>query len=125
MDWCRGRIFIKDLLAFPRVWSELKEHPDVAFIYNARNRFINPPPPGVRDWSIEFAVFVNGKVPLGAKHTKIGRFGGAKRTEIGRQRKEQRKGTRQSVGSSLPKLGAPQAMAASRFEYRNLLHTLT
>ena len=59
MDWCRGRIFIKDLLAFPRVWSELKEHPDVAFIYNARNRFINPPPPGVRDWSIEFAVYVN------------------------------------------------------------------
>ena len=33
-------------------------HPDVAFIYNARNRFINPPPPGVRDWSIEFAVYV-------------------------------------------------------------------
>ena len=59
MDWCRGRIFIKDLLLFPRVWSELKEHSDVAFIYNARNRFINPPPPGVRDWSIEFAVYVN------------------------------------------------------------------
>ena len=58
MDWCRGRIFIKDLLLFPRVWSELKKHPDVAFIYNARNRFINPPPPGVRDWSIEFAVYV-------------------------------------------------------------------
>ena len=60
MDWCRGRIFIKDLLAFPRVWSELKKHPEVAFIYNARNRFINPPPPGVRDWSIEFAVYVGG-----------------------------------------------------------------
>ena len=65
MDWCRGRIFINDLLLFPRVWSELKKHADVAFIYNARNRFINPPPPGVRDWSIEFAVLVNGKVPLG------------------------------------------------------------
>ena len=65
MDWCRGRIFINDLLAFPRVWTELQRHPDVAFIYNARNRFINPPPPGVRDWSIEFAVFVNGKVPPG------------------------------------------------------------
>ena len=63
MDWCRGRIFINDLLAFPRVCTELQRHPDVAFIYNARNRFINPPPPGVRDWSIEFAVFVNGKVP--------------------------------------------------------------
>ena len=59
MDWCRGRIFTDDLLAFPRVWSELQKHPDVAFIYNARNRFINPPPPGVRDWSIEFAVSVN------------------------------------------------------------------
>ena len=81
MDWCRGRIFINDLLAFPRVWTELQRHPDVAFIYNARNRFINPPPPGVRDWSIEFAVFVNGKVP------------GGKHIEIGRQRKEQRKGT--------------------------------
>ena len=70
MDWCRGRIFINDLLAFPRVWSELQRHPDVAFIYNARNRFINPPPPGVRDWSIEFAVFVNGKVPLGGQNTR-------------------------------------------------------
>ena len=59
MDWCRGRIFIEDLPLFPRVWWELKKHPDVAFIYNARNRFINPPPPGVRDWSIEFAVYVS------------------------------------------------------------------
>ena len=59
MDWCRARIFTNDLHAFPRVFTELKKHTDVAFIYNARNRFIDPPPPGKRDWIIEFAVSVN------------------------------------------------------------------
>ncbi len=29
-------------------------------IYNARNRFINPPPPGYRDWNLEFQVRVGG-----------------------------------------------------------------
>eukprot|EP00931_Biecheleriopsis_adriatica_P075554 TRINITY_DN4938_c0_g1_i4.p1 TRINITY_DN4938_c0_g1~~TRINITY_DN4938_c0_g1_i4.p1 ORF type:complete len:712 (-),score=152.92 TRINITY_DN4938_c0_g1_i4:249-2384(-) len=58
MDWNRATIFVEDLSQFQQVWDALQKHKDVKNIYNARNRFIDPPPPGYRDWNLEFQVQV-------------------------------------------------------------------